>query len=126
MAISADPMNFDNPAVETTSNTPASAAAKRAPRFLLLIPDDLRAALERSAAASSRSLSAEINLRLRASIKADPEDVPVLVPGPVPGQHYVPERPPPAELSASEKQMLAVFNTLPADKQLALLTLLKR
>lgn len=125
MAISTPAAKFHNSGVEHDNDTPATSA-KRAPRFLLLIPDELRAALQRSATANARSLSAEINLRLRASVKADADDVPTLVPSPLQGGLYVAEKPPAAELSSAERQMLGVFNTMAPDKQLALLTLLRK
>ena len=45
---------------------------KRSPRFLLLMPEDVRHEIERSATAFGRTVTSEINLRLRESIKPAP------------------------------------------------------
>lgn len=55
----------DNSAVDKP-RSPRSAA--RAPRFLLLMPQDLRYEIERVATANGRTLTAEINMRLRSTL----------------------------------------------------------
>ncbi|UUZ68061.1 hypothetical protein LP416_27740 [Polaromonas sp. P2-4] len=67
-----------NPAVENKNNPPKTTG--RAPRFLLLMPDDLRHAMDRAAAVSGRTLTAEINIRLKESLKPTP--APGIAPAP--------------------------------------------
>lgn len=106
---------------------------KRPPRFLLAMPDDTRLAIERAAFVAGRTVTAEINQRLKASLRADtaPDNYPA---GPLttgiavvhdsgPGTHK--DKSPADPLSETDRAMLAVFRRLPVDKQLALLSLFK-
>ena len=88
------------------------------------LPTELRDALLRESALNGRSLSQEITVRLRDSLAH-----PVATQGP--GAAHAKERPPSygakhPELTDPQRMVLAVFDTLAPDKQLALLTLLKR
>lgn len=104
-----------------------SQATKRSPRFLLLMPDEMRAEIARCAAAAGRTLTAEINLRLQDSLHT-PQ------PGIAPSPHSYPKQPmatvmhtndPSHASTALDQAMLKVFHALPVEKQLSLLTLLK-
>lgn len=92
---------------------------------LVRMPAHLKAALQREAFAFRRSLTAEIVLRLEASLQSvngsrpNPSYVTSLTANePTPDNSY--------ELSATEHAMLDVFKRLPPEKQLALLSLLKK
>lgn len=105
--------------METTS--------KRAPRFLLLMPDDVRTAIERSAFTHGRTVTKEINLRLEQSL-GKPS-----TPGIAPVHHKVEQAPAPYSndkspahaLSDIDRAILAVVRAMPPEKQLALLSLFK-
>lgn len=83
------------------------------------MPVDLREVLEREAAVAGRSLTAEIVERLRRSV-------------PEPGQATVVktgEGPPTVQFTAltgAQRSLLMHFGGMPPEKQLALLTLLRR
>lgn len=105
--------------------------SKRAPRFLLLMPDDVRMALEREAVVHARTLTAEINLRLRESLKAKAYPATMAKPPlttdgttpPAQAQYQPPNAKGPANLSETDQAMLDIFRRMPAQKQLALLSL---
>lgn len=117
---------------------------------LLRLPNDLKAMLLREAAVNGRRITAEINMRLKASLQATgiaPAGVPGVLPrvyaelpgkGPDRAEDEVPPGmtqslatqrmqalPAPQALAASERQMLAVFRGMSPEKQLALLSLFK-
>lgn len=109
----------------------------RAPRFLLGLPEHLRKALERSAFAHGRDLTKEINLRLDASLQADPDGANVrpaeatakvgngYPKPPAPTVVHSNDNGPAPALSDVDQAMLEVFRKMPVDKQLALLSLFK-
>ncbi len=107
------------------------ADKKRPPRFLLAMPEDVRIAIERAAFVNGRTVTAEINLRLKATIKAEtaaqapsgpasynaPNTPTVL--------HTANDKGPASTLSGTDQAMLEVFRGLPPEKQLALLSLFR-
>lgn len=102
--------------------------SKRSPRFLLLMPDDVRDGVTRAAAVHGRTVTAEINLRLRDSLSNEGADGVA----PSPGAYAVRHSPTVATtgeggqpLSDIERAMLVGLKRLSAEKQLALLTFLK-
>lgn len=114
-------------------------ATKRSPRFLLLMPDDIRYEIERSAIANGRTLTKEINLRLRDSLNPN-----ATLPSRLAQAIDLGRRPPlsytdqptaivgtakdngPANaLTDIDRAMLVVFHNLPPEKQLALLSLFR-
>jgi hypothetical protein len=123
--------------VETNNNTAKKTAKPRGPGFLLRMPDPLRKALERCAFAHDRDLTKEINRRLEASIRDDPDGVRVrqvdAQPKSSSGYPATPatvvmhtnDNGPASALSATDQAMLEVFRKMPVDKQLALLSLFK-
>lgn len=94
--------------------------------LLLRLPADLKAELQREADLSGRRITAEVNFRLRESLKKrgslgtfdggrDQRAV-----------HEEPgEYPSKVETTSTERAMLQVFRSLPPEKQLALLSLFK-
>jgi hypothetical protein len=99
------------------------------------LPPDLRDALTREAFIHQRSLTQEILSRLRASfsepeVQARVEAMHRLADqGTIAGTLRASERPAggvPAALGESQRLLLTYFNALPPDRQLALLTLLRR
>lgn len=101
--------------------------AKRTPRFLLLMPEDLRHDMEKSAAAKGRKLTAEINIRLRESLRRDQipdfltyQDGKLIV-GEVKTSTYTVSM----ETTEADRAMLSVFRRLSPEKQLALISLFK-
>lgn len=81
------------------------------------LPPDLRDQLVREAAINGRSLSAEIIFRLKSSV---PLDGPATRTAADRDGHYGPT------LDDSQRQLVTLFSALPPEKQLALLTLLRR
>lgn len=97
--------------------------SKRSPRFLLLMPEDIRYEIARSAASHGRTVTAEINIRLRDSLKpGQPHSYP---PSATPGPAQAHEKSPGYTLTGIDQAMLSVFRALPPEKQLALLSLFK-
>ena len=96
--------------------------------LLLRLPEDMKAALQKSATLNGRRITAEINRRLRNSLAHEP--VTTGTPGD-PGARY--QRAQEinnadayrAGLSSSDLAMLEIFRDLPPEKQLALLSLFK-
>lgn len=93
---------------------------------------DLRSQLEREAAINGRSLSAEILARLRASLD-NPELANRLAHARAMevGSAFLVAEPPPQgspvpPLGDAQRMLLSLFAALPPDKQLALLTFLRR
>lgn len=87
------------------------------------LPPALREKLQREAHINGRSLSSEITMRLRQTLEGQQ---------PMPQTGRV-EEPPPAgpyapapALSDSQRLLLGLFGALPPEKQLALLTFLRR
>lgn len=100
---------------------------QRPGRFLFQMRDDLRHAIEKSAQENGRNLTAEINHRLRESLKKD-EARPGLgeaIRGPLVAQNETGDYKVPVEVSATDRAMLQVFRALTPEKQLALLSLFK-
>lgn len=88
------------------------------------LPTELRDALLRESVLNGRSLSQEITVRLRESLEH-------LAAAQGPGAPHAKERPPSygakhPELTDTQRMLLAVFDALAPDKQLALLSLLRR
>lgn len=119
-------INFwlDNPRV-TTPDQPGSK--KRPPRFLLAMPDDLRTLIEREAEVNNRPVTAEINMRLRASFRHGTLGVEEgkVVYAPPPSSQGFAAQAGSGGLSEVDAAMLAVFRGLPPEKQLALLSLFR-
>lgn len=109
--------------------------SKRSPRFLLLMPDEMRLEIAQIAAANARTVTAEINARLRASLQTttQPGIAPSYSPTPkatvmhtndaahdqsqpITASHHI---------TAIDAAMLKVFKAMPPEKQLALLSLFK-
>jgi len=91
--------------------------------MLIRIPAQLKADLHREAATHGRSLTSEINTRLKASLQ------PATHPEPTHTQHQAKEPgaswPAVSPLSDAERVLLSIFKRLSPEKQLALLSLLK-
>jgi hypothetical protein len=106
------------------SPDPTREKIRDIPPTTLRLAPDLRDQLMREASMSGRSLSREIEIRLRASVGGQsqvkpPKSQPVHVAEQRAG--YVD----PA-LTDAQRQLVALYEALTPDKQLALLTLLKR
>jgi hypothetical protein len=96
-----------------------------------------KAALQREAAVYGRSLTAEINLRLQASLRErlpDTYDAPALVTTHSTAHttnqgnqtvNIAQEKSPADPLTETDRAMLAIFRRMPVEKQLALLSLFK-
>lgn len=82
------------------------------------LPPDLRDRLTREAAINGRSLSAEIINRLQASMSGAPTSGRA-------AQEAAPTYSQPA-LDDSQRLLLTLFSAMPPERQLALLTLLRR
>lgn len=96
------------------------------------IPPDLRDALQREADINRKTLSAEIVERLKASLEAAPLTTTLNTSHSSVAALNAAE-PPPAwpqpqarQISDAGRLLLSLFDTLPPEKQLALLTVLKR
>lgn len=92
--------------------------------------EDLRHALEKAAITNGRTLTAEINTRLRESFQAPTaEQYPSKSKGyPAPTHtsvFHTNEKGPASTLSGTDQAMLEVFRALPPEKQLALLSLFR-
>jgi hypothetical protein len=85
---------------------------------LVRLPTELKNALQREAFIHGRRITAEINMRLANSLKAN--SYPDAVAAPKIVSEAAPARP-----SDIEKELLAAFRKLSPQKQLALLSLLK-
>lgn len=105
-----------------TLQTPKLKVSDIAPTTLRL-PPDVRSTLMREASINGRSLSQEITRRLISSLQ-DPGrggDLRVVRTGESP-----PMGSPVPPLGDTQRLLLTYFNALPPDKQLALLTVLRR
>lgn len=100
-------------------------------QLLLRLPSALKAELQREAAIQGRTLTAEINLRLQASLKGAGTAYPASPPTVLTTAHGAPsgletkEKSPADPLSETDRAMLGVFRRMPVEKQLALLSLFK-
>lgn len=83
---------------------------------------DLRAALEREARINGRTLSAEIIRRLKASLDESHVSTVLRTGESPPAAEPARQRP----VSDAQRMLLALFDAMGPDKQLALLTVLKR
>lgn len=92
---------------------------KRPARFLLAMPEEVRLALQQAAEAANRSLTAEINIRLKASLARNNQ--PTTYSTQSQTQAMVAND---ALLTDHDRALVAHFRKLPIDKQLGLLTLL--
>lgn len=96
------------------------------------LPAEMRAQLERSAAVNGRTLSHEITYRLRTSLENPdlPRRLAHVRALEVGSAYAVEERLAQGsvapQLGDTQRMLLSLFATLPPDKQLALLTFLKR
>lgn len=99
-------------------------------QLLLRLPSALKAALQREAAIQGRTMTAEVNLRLQASLK---EPIPASYTAPHTATAHTTLHEPGAQtqkspadlLSETDRAMLDVFRRLPPEKQLALLSLFR-
>lgn len=102
---------------------------KRSPRFLLLMPEDVRAGVTRAATINGRSITAEINIRLKDSLKlpVPPAPAPVIQSpvGSETGGVRVAERTRDLRNTELEEAILTVIRGMPPEKQLSFLTLFK-
>lgn len=100
--------------------TSEETGPKRPGRVLISMPDDVRAALQKEAFTHSRTLTAEINMRLRASLRYPADQL-------APNGHRVMESPKGVGngLDEIETSLRTSFRKLPLEKKLALLALLK-
>lgn len=102
------------------------------PPFSLRLPPDMRASLQREAEIHGRTLSAEILQRLKLSLTTEtPSGSNATGAGDITATATAGRLPTRADAHAqsvtdTERMLLALFNTLPPDKQLALLTFLRR
>lgn len=86
------------------------------------LPPDLRAALEREASINGRTLSGEIIRRLKLSLEVNHVSTVVQTGESRPAQSPAAQRP----MTDHQRMLLALFDALPPEKQLALLTVLRR
>lgn len=91
------------------------------------MPDDVRDGVTRAAAVQNRSVTAEINMRLRDSLKpqAPPASAPLYAVGATSSAGRVEEKTRDLRNSELEEAILAVIRGMPPEKQLAFLTLFK-
>lgn len=97
--------------------------------ILLRLPEELKAALQRQAYSNGRRITAEINIRLRDSLKPQATGI---APLPVsytaahtPIVHPANDNGPANTLTDIDRAMLTIFHQLPPEKQLALLSLFR-
>lgn len=86
------------------------------------IPLDLRAALEREAGINGRTLSGEIIRRLKLSLEVNHVSTVLHTGESKPAQSPAAQRP----MTDHQRMLLGLFDSLSPEKQLALLTVLKR
>lgn len=95
------------------------------------MPEETRVAIERAAFVNGRTVTAEINLRLKATLLAEPKTPKTTHTGTSYSVGHVPtvlhtnDNGPAHSLSGIDQAMLDVFRRLPAEKQLALLSLFR-
>jgi hypothetical protein len=97
--------------------------ARDIPPTTLRLDPELRDELMRQATINGRSLSKEIELRLRDSLAAAGR---AYTSAPPVRAEEAPPKAQRAALSDHQRQLLSLFDTLTPDRQLALLTLLRR
>lgn len=103
---------------------PEGERARDIPPTGIRLPADLREQLERECAINGTSLSSEIVRRLRSTF---PQVVTTGVAvSPTGAVTPLRQEVQPAALSPSQRSLLQLFSQLPPEKQLALLTLIKR
>lgn len=108
-----------------------SVGGKRPARFLLQMPEALRAEIQRVAYIHGRTLTSEINLRLQASVAQPPPTVAAPASSDIPyNTNHKPTVVHTGEreadgISDADAAMLKVFRSMPPEKQLALLSLFK-
>lgn len=95
------------------------------------MPEDVRVGIERAAFVNGRTVTAEINMRLKSTLLVEWGEVPASGKG----NTYAPSAPTvlhtggdsnmASDLTVTDKAMLEVFRRLPPEKQLALLSLFK-
>ena len=89
---------------------------------LIRMPVELKGRLQREAFVNGRKLTGEVNMRLEKSLEqADPETA--FAPSPLATVIHTNDKSPASALSDTDRAMLAVFHSLPVQKQLALLSL---
>jgi len=96
------------------------------PPFSIRLQPELRAALEREAGINGRTLSAEITRRLKDSLDVDHVSSVVHTGSGGPAPSQAAELPRQRPVSDAHRMLLALFDAMGPDKQLALLTVLKR
>lgn len=99
-------------------------------QFLLRIPAQLKADLQREAAVQGRKLTQEINIRLRESLKSTRGSGIAPVPANYSTEHTsnggpLKQESPAYVVTDLDQAMLAIFHAMPVEKQLALLSLFK-
>lgn len=94
---------------------------EEAPRFVLRLPKEVRADLEKAAERNGRSLNAEIVALLRHSLQGPGSTSSPKVGTRQPAHVYDAQ----GKLNESEEMMLRIFRALPVEKQLGLLSLFK-
>lgn len=112
--------------------------SKRTPRFLLLMPEEIREGIELAAKKNNRTLTKEINTRLRISLAAQGPTLQGILareafasttPGIAPSAPITPPSTGPrgqaVALSDIDMEMLRIFHALDVHKQLALVSLFK-
>ena len=115
--------------------------SKRTPRFLLLMPEEIREGIELAAKKNNRTLTKEINTRLRVSLAAhgptfqtilareafggSDATAPGIAPSAPQTQHTTGPQGQAVHLSEHDMAMLRVFHAMSVEKQLALLSLFK-
>jgi hypothetical protein len=92
--------------------------------LLLRLPEELKAALQRQAILNGRRITSEINTRLRDSLNKNPS-APGIAPSHITPPNTAHDAPTYLPSQSAEDAMLAVFRSLPPEKQLALLSLFK-
>lgn len=117
---------------------------KRTPRFLLLMPEEIREGIELAAKKNNRTLTKEINTRLRVSlaahgptlqgilsreafgVRAEEPTAPGIAPSAPNTPHTTGPQGQAVHLSEVDMAMFRVFHAMPVEKQLALLSLFKQ
>lgn len=110
------------PKLVVMSEPPERPRVSDIPPTTLRLPPELRARLLRESNANGRSLSREVEIRLQATFRSTAEAVDAVVRESV--APYAADTPPP--LNDAERALVAAFRLLSTEKQLALLTFVKR
>lgn len=112
--------------------------SKRTPRFLLLMPEEIREGIELAAKKNNRTLTKEINTRLRISLSAQGPTLQGILareafagtaPGIAPSATTQPQstgpNDQPVKLSDIDMELLRIFHGMDVHKQLALISLFR-